>query len=56
MQGQTAVTDWDVIYPEKEYIFGDFTQRLWAYLTIQQLLEIRLEPSFDLGVQSQHGC
>uniref|UniRef100_A0A665UMS4 Inter-alpha-trypsin inhibitor heavy chain H3 n=1 Tax=Echeneis naucrates TaxID=173247 RepID=A0A665UMS4_ECHNA len=22
-----------------EYIFGDFTERLWAYLTIQQLLE-----------------
>uniref|UniRef100_A0A8C5AEL9 Inter-alpha-trypsin inhibitor heavy chain H3 n=1 Tax=Gadus morhua TaxID=8049 RepID=A0A8C5AEL9_GADMO len=33
------VTDWDVIYPEKDYIFGDFTERLWAYLTIQQLLE-----------------
>ncbi|XP_021171896.2 inter-alpha-trypsin inhibitor heavy chain H3 [Fundulus heteroclitus] len=29
----------DVVYPEKEYIFGDFTERLWAYLTIQQLLE-----------------
>uniref|UniRef100_A0A8C5BWZ8 Inter-alpha-trypsin inhibitor heavy chain H3 n=1 Tax=Gadus morhua TaxID=8049 RepID=A0A8C5BWZ8_GADMO len=35
----TYVTDWDVIYPEKDYIFGDFTERLWAYLTIQQLLE-----------------
>uniref|UniRef100_A0AAZ1XXW8 Inter-alpha-trypsin inhibitor heavy chain 3 n=1 Tax=Oreochromis aureus TaxID=47969 RepID=A0AAZ1XXW8_OREAU len=23
----------------EEYIFGDFTERLWAYLTIQQLLE-----------------
>uniref|UniRef100_A0A8C5AXT1 Inter-alpha-trypsin inhibitor heavy chain H3 n=1 Tax=Gadus morhua TaxID=8049 RepID=A0A8C5AXT1_GADMO len=34
-----SVTDWDVIYPEKDYIFGDFTERLWAYLTIQQLLE-----------------
>uniref|UniRef100_G3P4X6 Inter-alpha-trypsin inhibitor heavy chain H3 n=1 Tax=Gasterosteus aculeatus aculeatus TaxID=481459 RepID=G3P4X6_GASAC len=25
--------------PNEEYIFGDFTERLWAYLTIQQLLE-----------------
>ncbi|KAJ3581166.1 hypothetical protein NHX12_016967 [Muraenolepis orangiensis] len=39
VQGQARATDWDVIYPEKEYIFGDFTERLWAYLTIQQLLE-----------------
>uniref|UniRef100_A0A667Z9W3 Inter-alpha-trypsin inhibitor heavy chain 3 n=1 Tax=Myripristis murdjan TaxID=586833 RepID=A0A667Z9W3_9TELE len=23
----------------QEYIFGDFTERMWAYLTIQQLLE-----------------
>uniref|UniRef100_A0A8C5C4J5 Inter-alpha-trypsin inhibitor heavy chain H3 n=1 Tax=Gadus morhua TaxID=8049 RepID=A0A8C5C4J5_GADMO len=37
--GEASVTDWDVIYPEKDYIFGDFTERLWAYLTIQQLLE-----------------
>uniref|UniRef100_A0A8D3BP94 Inter-alpha-trypsin inhibitor heavy chain H3 n=1 Tax=Scophthalmus maximus TaxID=52904 RepID=A0A8D3BP94_SCOMX len=29
----------DVTYPEQEYIFGDFTERLWAYLTVQQLLE-----------------
>ncbi|XP_056380143.1 inter-alpha-trypsin inhibitor heavy chain H3-like [Hyla sarda] len=27
---------------KQEYIFGDFTERLWAYLTIQQLLEKRL--------------
>uniref|UniRef100_A0A7N6AIP1 Inter-alpha-trypsin inhibitor heavy chain H3 n=1 Tax=Anabas testudineus TaxID=64144 RepID=A0A7N6AIP1_ANATE len=31
--------DWNVMYPDDEYIFGDFTERLWAYLTIQQLLE-----------------
>lgn len=29
------------MYPDEEYIFGDFTERLWAYLTIQQLLEKR---------------
>ncbi|CAL8403132.1 unnamed protein product [Arctogadus glacialis] len=39
VQGEASVTDWDVIYPVKDYIFGDFTERLWAYLTIQQLLE-----------------
>ncbi|KAM8930748.1 inter-alpha-trypsin inhibitor heavy chain H3-like [Pelodytes ibericus] len=27
---------------EQEYIFGDFTERLWAYLTIEQLLEKRI--------------
>uniref|UniRef100_A0AAZ3RFS2 Inter-alpha-trypsin inhibitor heavy chain H3 n=1 Tax=Oncorhynchus tshawytscha TaxID=74940 RepID=A0AAZ3RFS2_ONCTS len=32
-------TEWDILYPEQEYIFGDFTERLWAYLTIQQLLK-----------------
>ncbi|XP_061641307.1 inter-alpha-trypsin inhibitor heavy chain H3-like isoform X2 [Phyllopteryx taeniolatus] len=39
VQGKARVADWDVIYPEDKYIFGDFTERLWAYLTIQQLLE-----------------
>ncbi|KAG7229604.1 hypothetical protein INR49_012643 [Caranx melampygus] len=39
VQGQATALNWDVIYPDEEYIFGDFTERLWAYLTIQQLLE-----------------
>ncbi|KAK1901967.1 Inter-alpha-trypsin inhibitor heavy chain H3 [Dissostichus eleginoides] len=39
VQGQASAEDWDVLYPDEEYIFGDFTERLWAYLTIQQLLE-----------------
>ncbi|XP_078104029.1 inter-alpha-trypsin inhibitor heavy chain H3a isoform X2 [Sander vitreus] len=39
VQGQATAVDWDTIYPDEEYIFGDFTERLWAYLTIQQLLE-----------------
>uniref|UniRef100_A0A669DED9 Inter-alpha-trypsin inhibitor heavy chain H3 n=1 Tax=Oreochromis niloticus TaxID=8128 RepID=A0A669DED9_ORENI len=39
VQGQVSAADWDVFYPDEEYIFGDFTERLWAYLTIQQLLE-----------------
>ncbi|XP_035517598.1 inter-alpha-trypsin inhibitor heavy chain H3-like [Morone saxatilis] len=39
VQGQASAVDWGVMYPDEEYIFGDFTERLWAYLTIQQLLE-----------------
>ncbi|KAF3855921.1 hypothetical protein F7725_016644 [Dissostichus mawsoni] len=39
VQGQASAEDWDVLYPDEEYIFGDFTEHLWAYLTIQQLLE-----------------
>ncbi|XP_058487916.1 inter-alpha-trypsin inhibitor heavy chain H3-like isoform X2 [Solea solea] len=38
-QGQASPVKWTDIYPDEEYIFGDFTERLWAYLTIQQLLE-----------------
>lgn len=26
---------------ERDYIFGDYIERLWAYLTIKQLLEKR---------------
>ncbi|CAK6984457.1 inter-alpha-trypsin inhibitor heavy chain H3-like, partial [Scomber scombrus] len=40
VQGQASALEWDVMYPDEEYIFGDFTERLWAYLTIQQLLEL----------------
>ncbi|XP_020786637.2 inter-alpha-trypsin inhibitor heavy chain H3-like isoform X2 [Boleophthalmus pectinirostris] len=39
VKGQPNAEEWDVIYPDEEYIFGNFTERLWAYLTIQQLLE-----------------
>ncbi|XP_023155124.1 inter-alpha-trypsin inhibitor heavy chain H3a [Amphiprion ocellaris] len=39
VQGQARALDWGVMYPDEEYIFGDFTERLWAYLTIQQLLD-----------------
>ncbi|XP_072238791.1 inter-alpha-trypsin inhibitor heavy chain H3-like [Leuresthes tenuis] len=38
-QGEANVLDWGVMYPDEAYIFGDFTERLWAYITIQQLLE-----------------
>ncbi|KAM9410095.1 inter-alpha-trypsin inhibitor heavy chain H3-like [Pholidichthys leucotaenia] len=39
VQGKVSVADWNITYPDKEYIFGNFTERLWAYLTIKQLLE-----------------
>lgn len=39
VQGKASVVN--VIYPHQQYIFGDFSERLWAYLTIQQLLENR---------------
>ncbi|KAM6300932.1 LOW QUALITY PROTEIN: inter-alpha-trypsin inhibitor heavy chain H3-like [Aegotheles albertisi] len=29
-------------FQEQEYIFGDYIERLWAYLTIEQLLEERI--------------
>ncbi|XP_042261664.1 inter-alpha-trypsin inhibitor heavy chain H3-like isoform X2 [Thunnus maccoyii] len=48
VQGKASVVNWDVIYPQQEYIFGDFTERLWAYLTIQQLLE-----NSDIGTQQE---
>ncbi|NXC12689.1 ITIH3 inhibitor, partial [Corythaeola cristata] len=34
-------------FQEQEYIFGDYIERLWAYLTIEQLLEKRLK-SFQM--------
>ncbi|XP_076012711.1 inter-alpha-trypsin inhibitor heavy chain H3-like [Genypterus blacodes] len=39
VQGKACPMDWDVIYPDEEHIFGDYIERLWAYLTIQQLQE-----------------
>ncbi|XP_074541033.1 inter-alpha-trypsin inhibitor heavy chain H3-like isoform X2 [Halichoeres trimaculatus] len=39
VQGKASVMNFDTIYPGQDYIFGDFSERLWAYLTIQQLLE-----------------
>ncbi|XP_036958429.1 inter-alpha-trypsin inhibitor heavy chain H3-like [Acanthopagrus latus] len=48
VQGKARVVNLDLIYPEKEYIFGNFSERLWAYLTIQQLLE-----NSDIGSQQE---
>ncbi|XP_053545367.1 inter-alpha-trypsin inhibitor heavy chain H3-like [Bombina bombina] len=34
----TNLKEADEVFKEQKYIFGDFTERLWAYLTIEQLL------------------
>ncbi|XP_074470737.1 inter-alpha-trypsin inhibitor heavy chain H3-like [Sebastes fasciatus] len=47
VEGLASALDWDVMYPNEQYIFGDFTERLWAYLTIQQLLEKSKSGSAD---------
>ncbi|XP_076845341.1 inter-alpha-trypsin inhibitor heavy chain H3-like isoform X2 [Brachyhypopomus gauderio] len=39
VKGQVPAQQRDTVFPDHEYIFGDFTERLWAYLTIQQLLD-----------------
>ncbi|KAL7837185.1 hypothetical protein SRHO_G00268960 [Serrasalmus rhombeus] len=39
VKGQASAQKYDIIFPDQEYIFGEFTERLWAYLTIQQLLD-----------------
>ncbi|XP_072137006.1 inter-alpha-trypsin inhibitor heavy chain H3-like [Mobula birostris] len=36
------ISEAENIIQQQQYIFGDFTERLWAYLTIQQLLEQRV--------------
>ncbi|XP_075689917.1 inter-alpha-trypsin inhibitor heavy chain H3-like [Rhinoderma darwinii] len=45
----------DDVSKQQKYIFGDFTERLWAYLTIQQLLDKRLyaEPSEKANLTAQ---
>ncbi len=41
VEGLAIAEEWDSMFPDQEYIFGDFIERLWAYLTIQQLLDKR---------------
>ncbi|XP_073430398.1 inter-alpha-trypsin inhibitor heavy chain H3-like isoform X2 [Dendrobates tinctorius] len=45
----------DDVKKQQKYIFGDFTERLWAYLTIQQLLEKRIyaDPSEKANLTAQ---
>ncbi|KAG8007448.1 Inter-alpha-trypsin inhibitor heavy chain H3 [Nibea albiflora] len=48
VQGKANNLNLDQIYTEQEYMFGDFSERLWAYLTIQQLME-----NSDIGTQQE---
>ncbi|XP_069045730.1 inter-alpha-trypsin inhibitor heavy chain H3 isoform X1 [Lepisosteus oculatus] len=41
LQSQSRVQERLEASKEQQYIFGEFTERLWAYLTIQQLLSKR---------------
>ncbi|XP_015262962.1 PREDICTED: inter-alpha-trypsin inhibitor heavy chain H4-like [Gekko japonicus] len=39
LKEQVNVTEKEEIFRNQKYIFGNFIERLWGYLTIQQLLE-----------------
>ncbi|XP_078065929.1 inter-alpha-trypsin inhibitor heavy chain H3-like isoform X2 [Mustelus asterias] len=45
LEGKVNVSEAESILQYQQYIFGDFTERLWAYLTIQQLLKQRISAS-----------
>lgn len=38
---EVDMKEMDAAVKEQGYIFGDYIERLWAYLTIEQLLEKR---------------
>ncbi|XP_062923688.1 inter-alpha-trypsin inhibitor heavy chain H3-like [Mobula hypostoma] len=42
LEGRVNVSEAETVLEHQRYIFGDFTERLWAYLTIQQLLKQRV--------------
>uniref|UniRef100_A0A671NG00 Inter-alpha-trypsin inhibitor heavy chain H3 n=1 Tax=Sinocyclocheilus anshuiensis TaxID=1608454 RepID=A0A671NG00_9TELE len=50
LKGQANTQKWETIFPDEEYIFRDFTERLWAYLTIQELLDKK-----DKGTPEEKG-
>ncbi|XP_032893207.1 inter-alpha-trypsin inhibitor heavy chain H3-like isoform X2 [Amblyraja radiata] len=39
LEGNINISETESILEHQKYIFGDFTERLWGYLTIQQLLK-----------------
>ena len=39
--GRMDMKEMEKALQEQDYIFGDYIERLWAYLTIEQLLEKR---------------
>ncbi|XP_067908035.1 inter-alpha-trypsin inhibitor heavy chain H3-like isoform X2 [Heterodontus francisci] len=42
LKAEVNLLEVENVTQQQQYIFGDFTERLWAYLTIQQLLEKRV--------------
>ncbi|XP_067908031.1 inter-alpha-trypsin inhibitor heavy chain H3-like isoform X5 [Heterodontus francisci] len=42
LKAEVNLSEVENVTQQQQYIFGDFTERLWAYLTIQQLLEKRV--------------
>ncbi|XP_048450818.1 inter-alpha-trypsin inhibitor heavy chain H3-like, partial [Rhincodon typus] len=42
LKAEVQISEVENVTQQQQYIFGDFTERLWAYLTIQQLLEKRV--------------
>ncbi|XP_051873134.1 inter-alpha-trypsin inhibitor heavy chain H3-like [Pristis pectinata] len=42
LKADVNIPEAENIIQQQQYIFGDFTERLWAYLTIQQLLKRRI--------------
>ncbi|XP_075039873.1 inter-alpha-trypsin inhibitor heavy chain H3-like [Mixophyes fleayi] len=48
MNVETNIQEEDEAVREQRYIFGDFTERLWAYLTIEQLLSKQISVAGDV--------
>ncbi|XP_039627081.1 inter-alpha-trypsin inhibitor heavy chain H3-like [Polypterus senegalus] len=42
---ETKIAENEEAFKSQQYIFGEYTERLWAYLTIEQLLEKRTSGS-----------
>ncbi|XP_041047540.1 inter-alpha-trypsin inhibitor heavy chain H3-like [Carcharodon carcharias] len=47
LEGKVNMSEAESILQYQQYIFADFTERLWAYLTIQQLLKQRISASAE---------
>ncbi|XP_038668460.1 inter-alpha-trypsin inhibitor heavy chain H3-like isoform X2 [Scyliorhinus canicula] len=47
LKAEVNISEVENVTQQQQYIFGDFTERLWAYLTIQQLLEKRVSAETD---------
>lgn len=39
LKEEANVKEKEQVFQNQSYVFGNFIERLWAYLTIQQLLE-----------------